>query len=67
MIGAMSGLSVNRPCGIAAPARAWAPLAAGSCPGFVYDERDPILEALLTRCVHHRDFQLVTADTEIGR
>ncbi|HEY3033348.1 MAG TPA: hypothetical protein VGJ54_01630 [Streptosporangiaceae bacterium] len=63
----MSGRSVKGRAGIAAPARARAPLAAGCCPGFVYDEGDPILEVLLTRCVYHRDFQLVAADTEIGR
>jgi hypothetical protein len=42
-------------------------LYAGSGAGCVDDERDPVLEALLTRCVYHRDFQPVAADAQIGR
>ena len=63
----MSGRSVNGRAGSPPRLAPQAPLAAGSCPGFVYDERDPILETLLTLCVYPRDFQLVTADTDIGR
>jgi hypothetical protein len=43
------------------------PLGAGSCARCVYEECDPILEALLTRCIYQRDFQPVAAYTEIGR
>jgi hypothetical protein len=42
-------------------------LGAGSCARCVYEERDPILEVLLTCRVYYRDFQPVAADTEIGR
>ena len=42
------------------------PLGAGSCTRCVDDERDSILEALLTRCVYYRDFQPVAADAQIG-
>jgi hypothetical protein len=42
-------------------------LGAGSCARCVYEERDPVLEVLLTCCVYYRDFQPVAADTEIGR
>jgi hypothetical protein len=42
-------------------------LGAGSCARCVYEERDPVLEVLLTCRVYYRDFQPVAADTEIGR
>jgi hypothetical protein len=42
-------------------------LGAGSCARCVYEERDPILDVLLTCRVYYRDFQPVAADSEIGR